>query len=97
MPVYSDLLSPFQSLIISKSTFDEAELTSPSPTIVKLDRNYLAAVLPQLYYSSLCFASTDLVCQRGRLKGTSKHVRSQFLILSCDQLWFGSLTEPNAK
>ena len=31
-PVYSDLQPPFQSLIIRESAFNEAELTSPSPT-----------------------------------------------------------------
>ena len=31
-PFYSDLLPPFQSLIIRESAFNEAELTSPSPT-----------------------------------------------------------------
>ena len=31
-PVYSELLSPFQSLIIRESAFNEDELTSPPPT-----------------------------------------------------------------
>ena len=53
-PVYSDLLSLFQSLIISESTFDEVELTSPSPIDI------LWQCSPGCPYA--CYVTTEKLC-----------------------------------